>query len=487
MTSRATRVLSAGVAVLLILSLAAFKDDTPPERPDAGTPETRGPTPCTPWPICNINRVIFIVQENRSFDHYFGTYQHPSGLTVLGLPRKPGGAFKPCMPHPFMDRCSKPFHSTNLSNLGGPHSHTASIISVNDGKMDGFIRAAKGSPQSGPCIQDPTKRSCRKHNGPGNQPDLMGFHTDAEIPNYWAYADWGVLQDKMFQPVDSWSLPAHLYLVSAWSATCTSKTNPMSCSSDPRPNNTGSYPWTDVTDLLFQNGVSWGYYVGEETSLNCGYPQTPQDCQRGEGATPPGWNPLLWFRRPYLNGQQGNVQHVSSFVSQVQNDTLPQVSWVIPSGRDSEHPGHGSLNPGHAYVTNLINEVAQSAVWDDVAIFLTWDDWGGFYDHMKPIRVDAMGYGLRVPGIVLSPYAKSRGGGDPTIGCVDHQVLSFDAYLKFIEDRWLSSERPDPTTMLNRDSRPNVREDEPDLGDVSASFDFTQPPRDPAPIIFLPP
>ena len=109
--------------------------------------------------------------------------------------------------------------------------------------------------------------------------------------------------------------------------------------------------------------------------------------------------------------------------------------------------------------------------WNSTAIFLTWDDWGGFYDHVVPPQVDQNGYGLRVPGIATSPYAKQ--------GYIDHQTLSFDAYLKFIEDRFLGGQRIDPQTDGRPDPRPDVRENAPQLGDLTQDFDFTQPPRPP--------
>jgi len=109
--------------------------------------------------------------------------------------------------------------------------------------------------------------------------------------------------------------------------------------------------------------------------------------------------------------------------------------------------------------------------WKSTAIFLSWDDWGGFYDHVTPPRVDKNGYGLRVPGIVISPYARS--------GMVDHQTLSFDAYDKFIEDDFLHGQRLDPHTDGRPDPRPTVREDVKILGDLAKDFDFTQKPRVP--------
>jgi phospholipase C len=118
-----------------------------------------------------------------------------------------------------------------------------------------------------------------------------------------------------------------------------------------------------------------------------------------------------------------------------------------------------------------VNAVMTSPEWDSTAIFLAWDDWGGFYDHVVPPKVDQDGYGLRVPGIVISPYAKS--------GYVDHEILSFDAYDKFIEDDFLGGQRIDPRTDGRPDPRPDVRENAKILGDLVNDFDFNEAPRKP--------
>ncbi len=119
-------------------------------------------------------------------------------------------------------------------------------------------------------------------------------------------------------------------------------------------------------------------------------------------------------------------------------------------------------------MTSLINAVMKSPDWDSTAIFLAWDDWGGFYDHVVPPTVDQNGYGLRVPGMVISPYAKK--------GYVDHQTLSFDAYDKFIEDDFLHGQRINPATDGRPDPRPDVRENEKILGNLENDFDFSRPP-----------
>jgi phospholipase C len=136
----------------------------------------------------------------------------------------------------------------------------------------------------------------------------------------------------------------------------------------------------------------------------------------------------------------------------------------------SEHPP-GLVSAGQTYVTGLVNAIMQGPDWNSTAIFVSWDDWGGFYDHVKPPVADANGFGIRVPGIVISPYARQ--------GLIDHQTMSQDAYNRFIEDDFLGGQRLDPATDGRPDPRPNVRENNPLVGDLSADFDFDQAPRQP--------
>jgi phospholipase C len=111
----------------------------------------------------------------------------------------------------------------------------------------------------------------------------------------------------------------------------------------------------------------------------------------------------------------------------------------------------------------------RSPNWSSTAIFLAWDDWGGFYDHLAPPRVDGNGYGFRVPALVISPYARK--------GYIDHQTLSFDAYLTFIENDFLGGQRLDPKTDGRPDRRPDVRETAKSLGNLENDFNFNQKPR----------
>jgi hypothetical protein len=149
---------------------------------------------------------------------------------------------------------------------------------------------------------------------------------------------------------------------------------------------------------------------------------------------------------------------------------LSNVSWIDPNSTVSEHPP-ALISTGQAYVTTLVNAIMRSACWNSTAIFVSWDDWGGFYDHVVPPNVDQNGYGMRVPGLVISPYAKA--------GYVDHQQLSHDAYLKFIENDFLGGQRLNPATDGRPDPRPDVREEAPGLGNLESDFNFNQAPRSP--------
>jgi phospholipase C len=234
-----------------------------------------------------------------------------------------------------------------------------------------------------------------------------------------------------------------------------------------------------LTYLLRKYGVSWGYYVYKGTEPDCDNDAAMSCAPVGQNAKTPGiWNPLPYFSDVQQDDQLGNIKSLSDFFGEARAGNLPAVSWVVPNGRVSEHPP-GLISAGETYVTGLINAIMQSPDWSSTAIFLAWDDWGGFYDHVMPPHVDDQGYGLRVPGLVISPYARQ--------GYIDHQTLSFDAYLKFIEDDFLGGQRLDPRTDGRPDPRPDVREDAPQLGDLSADFDFAQQPRPPVFLSVTPP
>ena len=204
----------------------------------------------------------------------------------------------------------------------------------------------------------------------------------------------------------------------------------------------------------------------------CSFPPCKDEDEAGDGKTPSGKNPLPGFTTVEETGQQENILDHDDFRRAAENGTLPSVSWIVPGNAASEHPQSSKgISAGMAYVTRLINNVMKGPLWERSAIFLTWDDWGGFYDHVLPPLIDENGYGLRVPGLVISPYAKR--------GYIDGQTFTFDAYLKFIEDRFLGGQRLDPETDGRPDSRPTVREEVAILGDLARAFDFDRRPRPP--------
>jgi phospholipase C len=389
--------------------------------------------------IHKIKHVIVIMQENRSFDSYFGKFPGAVGI--------PKGV---CVPDPRNGGCRRPWVDHHDSNGNDPHAEFPFRGDVNGGKMNGFVAEAEKK------LCRPRPASCH--------PDVMGYHVASDIPNYWKYAQNFVLQDHMFEAPGSWSLPSHLYQVSGWSAKCTRTGAPMSCfGTDMPPERLPSRPtpfaWTDITWLLHRHHVSWSYYLDHGAVTVSGGNPT---------GTSVHFNPLPGFTDVRKDGQLGSIRPLSVFYKQAKAGTLTKVSWIAPDFRDSEH-GPALVSTGQAYVTRLINAVMRGPDWSSTAIFLTWDDWGGFYDNVVPPHVDHQGYGIRVPALVISAYAKH--------GYVDHQRLSSDAYLKFIEDDFMNGARLNPRTDGRPDPRPDVREASAKLGNLINDFNFTQLPR----------
>ncbi|HEY2571220.1 MAG TPA: alkaline phosphatase family protein [Solirubrobacteraceae bacterium] len=424
--------------------------------------------PAAPEGIHKIQHVVMVMQENRSFDSYFGTYPGANGI--------PAGV---CLPNPSTGKCVPPYHDANDKNFGGPHGEVAARRDINNGAMNGFVATRVGGEKN--CApNDPNCSPCEPGKGGGAQrcDDVMGYHDAREIPNYWAYAQNFVLQDNMFESAASWSLPEHQFLVSGWATSCpAADANPLDCSGTPPlrpPNANTTNAWTDITSLLYKAHVSWRYYVMEGPQPDCQQDEALSCGKVKQTAKTPGiWNPLRDFTDVKQDGQLENIQPLPQLYNAVQQSTgcgLPNVSWVAPNGGRSEHPP-ALVSVGQTYVTTLVNAIMRSGCWGSTAIFLSWDDWGGFYDHVLPPNIDENGYGLRVPGLVISPYAKA--------GYIDHQQLSHDAYLKFIQDDFLSGARLNPATDGRADRRPDVREEAPGLGNIANDFNFSQQPRQP--------
>lgn len=350
-----------------------------------------------PAGIEKINHVIWIIQENHSFDNYFGTFPGADGFPPpTCLPTLPGGT-----------RCVAPFHMPK----GAPphdlaHDWHVAHAAYNNGKMDGFVWA-EGSAYT------------------------MGYYDDRDIPNYWEYARHFTLCDRFFSSLNGPSLPNHVYTVAAQSGGLI--TNPMTLEELKKVkvlDDPDGFSFASMVALFEKSSVSWKYYVEAA-------PMPPGDTEEGRYLHYPDpkkfslWNPLPGFKAIRDNPERmAHLVDEKEYFSDLKQGTLPEVSWLTPRANDSEHPPE-TVNPvaqGMWYVTKLVNALMESPYWKDSVIFLTWDDYGGFYDHVPPPQVDAYGLGPRVPMIVISPFAKPN--------YISHYTYEFSSVLKFIEERW---------------------------------------------------
>jgi phospholipase C len=344
-----------------------------------------------PAGLSKINHVIWIVQENRTFDNYFGTYPGADGIPPSTcIPKLPGSK-----------ECVKPFHTPP----GAPycdlnHSWQVAHASYDNGRMDGFVWA-EGSPFT------------------------MGYLDQRDIPNYWDYARHFTLCDRFFSSLNGPSLPNHVYIVAAQSGGLTNNVGSIEALKEALDNPAG-FSFASMADLLSKTHLSWKYYLetrpvppGVQNRNYLRYPD-PKHFSL--------WNPLVGFKAFRDNpSQMAHLVDLAEYFQDLKGGSLPQISWIIPDTQDSEHPIQPAAQ-GMWYVTKLINALMESPYWKDSAVFLTWDDYGGFYDHVEPPQLDAFGYGPRVPTLVISPYAKS--------GYISHYVDDFTSTLKFMEVRW---------------------------------------------------
>ncbi len=354
-------------------------------------------------PELPIKHIIIIVEENHTFDNYFGTYGGADGLNgSYAVPSVFGGP-----------NITSPYHLRS-GTLSQDICHTAfcARAAYDSGKMDGFVIAARTN-------------------------QTMGYFDYHQIPYYWDYASQYVLLDHFFSPVMGQSLVNHLYLVAGQSGGMMGNVyNGMFSESTPLVHG-NTFFFKSMADELQTNRITWRYYAGEHQVLN-------------------NWNPMPAFETVKLNpDMQANLAETSNLFADL-GTSLASVSWVMPqTGETSEHPPY-SVTVGEQSVVSLINSVMKSRYWNSTAIFLTWDDWGGWYDHVRPPQVDAYGYGFRVPCLIISPYARH--------GYVDHTVADFASTLKFIE------------TVF---SLPPLTSRDGSAGNLMDAFDFSHPPDKP--------
>jgi phospholipase C len=440
--------------------------------PNGATPPPTFPAPTPGSGLGKIKHLIFIVQENRSFDQFFGKYPGADGL-----PTSP-----PCQIDPwYPSACDTPYPDHNASNNGGPYMNPYQVQDIDGGKMDGFVESREQELGEGCAPQNGRRPDPRKVVGvkvdegiPQTKQcidDVMGYHDGKDLPNYWAYAQNYVLYDHFYESAESWSLPAHLALFSGWAAKCTQINPPQidSCSSDLgdttwNPNGADAIPylWTDITYLLNQHNISWISYLDHGLGDPIGI---------GKLGVQGIWAVLGGFETVNDDGQYNNAVGIETtqYFTDAAAGTLPQVTWLLPDYPDSDHP-QASVKNGQAYVTGLVNAAMSGPDWNSTAIFIVWDDMGGFYDHEPPpFQIDFDGPGLRTPAILISPYSLT--------GYIDHQILTTDSFLKLIEDVFVNGEsicqagRPDP--------RPDCRDQSTQLGNLANDFNFKQAPRAP--------
>ena len=364
-------------------------------------------TPNTP-----IEHFIVLMQENHTFDNYFGTYPG-----VDGIP--PGTCLRV---DPFDSEnttCVEPYHIGDRPIDDLDHSLSTFNLQYNDGNMDGFVYALNQRNQNGALA--------------------MGYYDDRDLPYYWNLADEYVLFDRFFSSDHGGSFANHMYWVSAQQG-------------GSRVADEGYPDLVTIFDRLEERGISWKFYVQN---------YDPQITYRtlnqfsGNRASQVIWVPLLNIDR-FLDDPKlsSHIVDLNEYFDDLENGTLPAVAYIAPSGA-SEHPP-GSIRSGQKFVKSVIQALMRSDAWESSAFLLTYDDWGGWYDHVVPPQVDEHGFGLRVPALLVSAYARR--------GHIDSTVLDFTSIPKFIEENW------DLEPLAARDANANS---------FVTAFDFSQSPRAP--------
>ncbi len=363
----------------------------------------------------NIQHIVFIVKENRSFDHYFGTFPGVDGATAGTLSN---GQVIPLL------------HTPDSMPWDVCHAWACTVSDINYGRMNHFDT-------------DPT---CTQN----NRPICMSQMTQADIPNYFAYATNFVIADRMFSSLTATSFPNHLYTIAATSGGVISQasgpaTREVGCQAD--QTSTASvmdqfgnvikvYPCFDyptLGDILNNAGISWTTYGPPANIFNA-------------------YIAINHIRNTSLWNQHW-VQD-TQFAADALAGNLPAVSWLV-TNNGSEHPSFSTCY-GENWTVQQINAIMQGPLWNSTAIFLTWDDFGGFYDHVPPPREDIYGLGPRVPLLIISPYARQ--------GYISHTQYEASSVLKFIEERF---------------GLPSLNGRDVNANDMLDAFDFTQTPLPP--------
>ena len=366
-------------------------------------PAAAGPQPATP-----IEHFVVLMQENHSFDNYFGTFPGADGIprrTCMPLPRPATGA-----------RCVRPFRLAGRAAPDLPHDVRTHRIQYAHGAMDGFVRGASADRQD-------AERS------------VMGFYGGQDLPFHWNVARQYVLFDRFFAAAPGGSVANHLFWLTGTAG-----------------GHGGHIPQKGFGDLptifdrLEERGISWKFYVEDYDAR-----LTIAAHGRADRSTQSVRVPLLNFPR-YVRDRElfRHVVDLGEYYEDLERGTLPEVAYIAPAG-GSEHPP-GGVEPGQTLVRALVTALARAEAWRSSAFMWTYDEWGGWFDHVRPPR----GRGFRVPALLVSPYARE--------GFVDSTPLDHTSILRFIEDNWGLA----PLGTRDRRAR-----------SLAGAFDFTHPPNEP--------
>ena len=381
-----------------------------------GSAGASGPIISGPLAAGPIQHVVVIMQENRSFDNLF--YGFPGADTAQTGMNK--GVQVPLLPTP-------------LGNgMDIDHSHTGWRQQWDRGAMDNFDNKGTMLPYS--------------------------YIDRSEIQPYWTLAKNFTLGDRMFQSNTGPSFVAHQYMIAGQSGKASEDPSGKRWGCDAVPGSLvplmgpdgtdlpGVFPCFDystMADLLDAKGISWRYYAPSSISDS---------------------NFILSAYRAIRHiffGPDWKINIVSpetQVLTDIANGQLAQVTWIVPAFNNSDHPGAPPQGPD--WVASVVNAIGRSQFWNSTTIFIAWDDWGGWYDHVPPPQVDDMGLGFRVPVIVVSPYAKH--------GYVSHVTHEASGFLRYTEEIF------DLPSLGTRDSIAD---------DFSDCFDYTQTP---APYVHIP-
>lgn len=367
-----------------------------------------------------IKHIIIIDKENHSFDNMFGRFPGADGTTSA---------------HVSTGKDVPLTHTPDKTLLDVGHAGAAAELAVNNGRMDQFD-LLPGALQNGKDVAD-------------------SQYVESDIPNYWKYARAYTLDDHFFATIIGPSFPNHLVTVASTSGNTVDNprgqyVHAWGCDGGSQSFVNGiradgtrfiTHPCFDfatLPDRFQQSHVSWKYYAPKQYAS--GYV----------------WSALDAIRHiRYSSLWKTHVPSDTTFIKDVGAGKLPQVSWIVTNARESDHPP-ASICLGENWTVRVINAVMKSSYWKDTAIFLTWDDFGGFYDHVAPPRLSYVSLGPRVPMIVISPFARQHR--------IDHAQYDFNSMLRFIEDDFALK----PLTSSDRSA-----------DSMLPSFDFHAPPAPP--------